>query len=127
MSGVAAGMPAPVTLSRCADCGRLDGAGRTVCVGCLSFRLEPIEAPGSGRLATWTTIRRAPSRFRDDAPYDVAVVDLDAGPRVTGRLVAGGAAPEVGAAVRALACDAPYLLFELLPAAPSDTSDASPR
>ena len=36
-------------------------------------------------------------------------------------------AAEVGAAVRALACDAPYLLFELLPAAPSDTSDASPR
>jgi uncharacterized OB-fold protein len=111
--------PVTVALLRCAGCGRLDGAGRTVCAGCLSFALEPVEVPGTGRLATWTTIRRAPSQFRDDAPYEVAVVDLDAGPRVTGRLVPGGALPEVGSAVRARPCDAPYLLFELLPAAPS--------
>jgi uncharacterized OB-fold protein len=114
---------APISLLRCAGCGRLDGAGRTVCAGCLSFALEPVEVTGTGRLATWTTIRRAPSQFRDDAPYEVAVVDLDAGPRVTGRLSPNGVVPEVGAAVRARACDAPYLLFELLPAA----SDAAKR
>jgi hypothetical protein len=118
---------APISLLRCAGCGRLDGAGRTVCAGCLSFALEPVEVPGTGRLATWTTIRRAPSQFRDDAPYEVAVVDLDAGPRVTGRLAPNGVLPEVGAAVRARAFDAPYLLFELLPPPPSDDTRRAPE
>lgn len=109
---------APVAVLRCADCGRIDSPGRVVCAGCLSTRLEPATVPGTGRLATWTTIRRAPTRFRDDAPYEVAVVDLDAGLRVTGRLAAG-AAPSVGAAVRALPGDAPYLSFEVATLAPS--------
>jgi uncharacterized OB-fold protein len=104
---------APIALLRCADCGRLDAAGRIVCAGCLSSRLEPTTAPGEGRLASWTTIRRAPTRFRDDQPYDIAVVDLDAGLRVTGRLAPGAHEPAVGAPVRALPIDAPYALFEV--------------
>jgi uncharacterized OB-fold protein len=118
---------ATVSLLRCAGCGRLDGIGRTVCTGCLSFALEPVEVAGTGRLATWTTIRRAPSQFRDDAPYEVAVIDLDAGPRVTGRLAPGGAARAVGAAVHARACDAPFLLFELLPEASSAATIRAPE
>ncbi len=47
-----------------------------------------IDVPGTGRLVSWTTIRRAPTAFREQAPYHVAVVDLDAGARVTGRLLA---------------------------------------
>jgi uncharacterized OB-fold protein len=104
---------APIAVLRCADCGRIDSPGRTVCAGCLSTRLEPDRVPGAGRLSTWTMIRRAPTRFRDEAPYAVAVVDLDAGLRVTGRL-ATGAAPEVGAPVRALPSDAPYPVFEVV-------------
>jgi uncharacterized OB-fold protein len=106
----AAGVP----MLRCAACGRLDSAPRAVCSGCLSTRLEPAQVDGHGRLAAWTTIRRAPTRFRDDAPYDIAVVDLDAGPRVTGRLAPGGTAPDVGAPVRAVAADAPFVLFEVI-------------
>ncbi len=107
MSGAAS-----IAVLRCADCGRIDSPGRSVCAGCLSTRLEADRIPGAGRLATWTTIRRAPTRFRDEAPYEVAVVDLDAGLRVTGRL-AKGASPEVGAPVRALPSDAPYPVFDV--------------
>ncbi len=103
---------APIAVLRCADCGRIDSPGRAVCAGCLSTRLEPDRVAGSGRLATWTTIRRAPTRFRDEAPYEVAVVDLDAGLRVTGRL-ARGASPEVGARVLALPSETPYPLFDV--------------
>lgn len=103
---------APIAVLRCADCGRIDSPGRAVCAGCLSTRLEPDRVAGSGRLATWTTIRRAPTRFRDEAPYEVAVVDLDAGLRVTGRLVAG-TSPEVGARVLALPSETPYPLFDV--------------
>jgi uncharacterized OB-fold protein len=102
----------PIAVLRCADCGRIDSPGRAVCAGCLSTRLEPDRVAGSGRLATWTTIRRAPTRFRDEAPYEVAVVDLDAGLRVTGRL-ARGASPEVGARVLALPSETPYPLFDV--------------
>jgi uncharacterized OB-fold protein len=101
-----------LSMLRCADCGRLDSPGRVVCAGCLSTHLVPAEVPGTGRLATWTTIRRAPTRFRDEAPYDVAVVDLDAGLRVTGRL-ARGAVAAAGATVRALPGDEPYPIFEV--------------
>ena len=103
---------ATVSMLRCADCGRIDSVGRIVCSGCLSLRLEPAELPGIGRLAAWTTIRRAPTRFHEDAPYDIAVVDLESGQRVTGRLSSGGPAPRVGAQVAAVAVDAPYTLFE---------------
>ena len=103
---------APIAVLRCADCGRVDSPGRAVCAGCLSTRLEPDRVAGSGRLATWTTIRRAPTRFRDEAPYEVAVVDLDAGLRVTGRL-ATGASPEVGVRVLALPSETPYPLFDV--------------
>jgi len=41
---------------------------------------------GRGTLAAWTTIRKPPLAFRDQGPYDVAVVDLVAGLRVTGRI-----------------------------------------
>ncbi|MCA3180296.1 MAG: OB-fold domain-containing protein [Burkholderiaceae bacterium] len=112
----------PIAMVRCADCGRIDSPGRAVCAGCLSTRLEPASVPGTGRLSTWTTIRRAPTRFRDEAPYDIAVVDLDAGLRVTGRL-ARGTVPVAGAAVRAVPGDAPYPTFEM--AAPSAGRDSA--
>lgn len=107
---------ATIAMLRCAACGRVDSPGRVVCSGCLSTRLEPAAVPGEGRLAAWTTIRRAPTRFHDDAPYDIAVVDLDSGQRVTGRLSTDGAEPSVGARVAAVALDAPYTLFEKKPA-----------
>jgi uncharacterized OB-fold protein len=77
---------AMLPMLRCRHCGRVDTPTRSVCSGCLSDQLEPISVPGIGTLASWTTIRRAPTRFRDQAPYDVVVVDLDSGQRVTGRL-----------------------------------------
>ena len=107
---------AAIAMLRCTACGRIDSLGRVVCSGCLSTALEPVAVPGEGRLAAWTTIRRAPTRFQDDAPYDIAVVDLDNGQRVTGRLSPHGAAASVGARVAAVALDAPYNLFEIQPA-----------
>ena len=48
--------------------------------------MVPHEVPGDGVLVSWTVIRRPPVRFRDGGPYAVAVVDLSAGVRITGRL-----------------------------------------
>ena len=44
------------------------------------------EVAGDGRLLTWTIIRRPPAAFRSEGSYAVAVIELDAGVKVTGRL-----------------------------------------
>jgi uncharacterized OB-fold protein len=103
--------PASLTLLRCAACGRIEGAARALCPACLSQDLQPVTVPGAGRIASFTTIRRAPTRFRGSAPYDVVVVDLDAGPRVTGRLTSDSPPPAIGAAVHALGGATEELLF----------------
>ena len=66
---------------------------------------------GTGRLLSWTTVRRPPSAFREDGPYSVAVVDLDVGVRVTGRLAwpHGDIAP--GVAVSCTEIRAGYPIF----------------
>lgn len=98
---------------RCARCGRVDTPTRSVCVSCLSGALEPVDVPGTGVLVSWTTIRRAPTRFRDDAPYDVAVVDLDDGQRVVGRLAADSASPAPGCRVLAISADGANAIFKV--------------
>lgn len=93
-------MTAPVTIAmqKCRNCGTVDVLTRTVCSNCLGDSFDRIDVEGSGTLVSWTTIRRAPTQFRDEVPYDVCVVDLPNGQRVTGRLM-GSAGVEVGAPV----------------------------
>lgn len=76
----------PVTVLRCAACGRLDPGPRELCPACHSPSLEPCAVPGEGALVSWTLVRRPPSRFQAHGIYAVAVVDLDCGVRITGRL-----------------------------------------
>lgn len=71
---------------RCNDCGALDLGPRELCSACSSADLRAHDVPGEGILASWTVIRRAPTRFRGEAPYAVAIVDLSSGLRITGRL-----------------------------------------
>ena len=75
-----------VAVLRCAACGTLDPGPRDLCAACHEPDLVPAEVPGSGALVSWTTIRRAPTRFKGQAPYTIAVVDLDSGLRLTGRI-----------------------------------------
>lgn len=93
-------MPETLAILRCADCGALDPGPRRLCTRCGSRRLESVPAAGDGALVSWTVIRRPPQRFADEPPYAVAVVDLDEGVRVTGRLDRFEPAPALGARVR---------------------------
>ncbi|MEO8937248.1 MAG: OB-fold domain-containing protein [Burkholderiaceae bacterium] len=91
-----------IAMQKCRRCGTIDSLTRTVCSNCLGDTFDPVDVDGSGTLVSWTTIRRAPTQFRDDVPYDVCIVDLANGQRVTGRLVSGDGIA-VGAAVAATA------------------------
>ena len=111
MSGSDASAALPVGVLRCSACGALDPGPRELCPACLCPALQPWEVPGTGRLLSWTVVRRAPTRFRAEAPYAVCVVDLDAGLRVTGRLADHAAEPRPGDAVRAVAAGECYTVF----------------
>ena len=75
----------PVAVLRCADCGQLDPGPRDLCPKCFGA-LAPDTVPGDGTLVSWTMIRRPPAAFRAEGTYAVALVKLDAGCQITGRL-----------------------------------------
>src|SRR5512146_124070 len=93
----------PVAAVRCRRCGRLDPGPRRLCPACHAPGLEPVEVSGAGVLVSWTVIRRAPARFKEQAPYTVCVVDLGDGVRTTGRLAPAAGEPAMGARVRCVA------------------------
>ena len=55
---------------------------------------------GRGRLVSWTVVRRPSGMFAHREAFAVALVDLDAGPRLTGNLEGWEHDPPLGAAVR---------------------------
>jgi len=77
----------PIVFHQCLSCGTIDAACIDTCAKCLDTNMARIEVAGTGTLASWTTIRKPPLRFKGDGLYHVAVVDLDCGIRVTGRLL----------------------------------------
>lgn len=86
MSSIVTTASPPVTVLRCHACGHLDPGPRELCPACHSPELDPCEVEGSGTLVSWTLVRRPPVRFQTHGAYAVAVVDLDCGVRLTGRL-----------------------------------------
>ena len=75
-----------IDVLECRTCGALDPGPRSLCRQCQSADLIVKKVDGRGRLVSFTTIRRPPTAFREDGEYVVAVVALDAGVQVTGRL-----------------------------------------
>lgn len=86
----------------CSHCGTVQLIPRSLCAACQSKALSWHESSGNGRVLTYTTVYRAPTpAFRAEAPYVIAIVDMDEGFRLMTN-VAGGAASaiEIGAKVR---------------------------
>jgi uncharacterized OB-fold protein len=101
-----------VNILRCKSCGELDPGPREFCSACGRAEMEVFQVPGQGRLVSWTVIRRPPTRFRADGPYAIAIVDLDAGVRLTGRLTATSNELKPGAAMRFVGMADSVYLFE---------------
>ena len=88
-----------VTVTRCVRCGAADGGTLARCRQCGSVELERVGVPGRGRLVSWTVVRRPSGPFAHRDAFAVALVDLEAGPRVTGNLEGWERDPPLGAAV----------------------------
>ena len=72
---------------KCKDCGSAYLSFKAVCQNCYSKNLEKVHFNGRGSIFAYTIIRIGPEQFRGQEPYPIAVVKLDAGPLVSGRLI----------------------------------------
>jgi uncharacterized OB-fold protein len=49
--------------------------------------MQPIKLKGEGKVVTYTIIHVAPEGFEGQAPYVMAIIELDEGPRITAQIV----------------------------------------
>jgi uncharacterized OB-fold protein len=81
-----------LTLQHCKSCRAFIYYPRDMCPYCMSDQLEWERMSGRGKVYSYTVVRRASTRSFADAPYVLAIVELDEGVRMTTDIVA---APEV--------------------------------
>lgn len=82
--------------AQCPDCGEAMIPPRPACYACGSQNVRVSEQPRTGTIVSYTTVHRPPSPFADRAPLTLAVVELDSGARLTGRVNATHDAVAIG-------------------------------
>lgn len=70
-------------LPRCASCRAWIWYPRPFCPACEAWTVEWVESPGRGALYSFTIVHRPMKGWEERAPYVLAMVDLDEGPRLT--------------------------------------------
>jgi uncharacterized OB-fold protein len=70
---------------RCSRCGQtsVNDPGRCHCGREV---LESVEISGRGKVYSWTTLHAAAESFEKDLPFQIAIIQLEEGPRVTARI-----------------------------------------
>ena len=74
-------------MQHCNDCSRYYFYPRTYCRYCMSDNTEWRRLSGRGTLQTYVISHRAAPGFEADAPYVIAVVEVDEGPRMMTNIV----------------------------------------
>lgn len=74
-------------LQRCDACGAVVWWPRAICPECSSFDLTWFEASGHGTVYSHTVVHRAPGSWGRSAPYVLAYVELEEGPRLMTNIV----------------------------------------
>jgi uncharacterized OB-fold protein len=69
-------------LKKCNDCGEVHHYPRALCPFCWSDRVEWVQAKGTGSIYTYSVTRRGAP-----APYCIAYVTLDEGPKMMTNIV----------------------------------------
>ena len=81
-------------LQRCRSCSKAYFYPRPFCPDCLSEDVEWFAASGRATLHTYVINHRPPPGFENDAPYAIAVVQLEEGPRMMTNIVGIENTPE---------------------------------
>ena len=82
-----------LVFQRCSECGNAWLPARTECPRCLAPAWSWEKASGDGRLVSWVVYHRSyHPAFADRLPYNVAIVELEEGPRLISNItgVQGG-------------------------------------
>ena len=74
-------------IQRCGDCGKHIFYPRIICPHCFSENVSWVEASGKGRIHSYTVVHKAMPPFKDQAPYVVAIIELEEGVRMLSRIV----------------------------------------
>ena len=75
-------------VQRCTACGKHQFYPRLICTDCMSDQLEMVAARGRGHVISYTIITRAVSEaYAADAPYVVALIQLEEGPTMMTNIV----------------------------------------
>ncbi len=72
---------------KCKKCGKIFFPPRLICDKCKSREFEKIKLNDTGKIITYTTIRVAPEQFNTQVPYNVAIIELNDGVRITAQVV----------------------------------------
>ncbi len=75
-----------IPVVQCTQCSAIGFRPLYVCRKCGNTEFRDAEAPGRGHIYTHTTIRVAPDARREEAPYDVCVIEFTPDLRITARI-----------------------------------------
>jgi uncharacterized OB-fold protein len=89
-------------LPRCDRCATVIWYPRQFCPACGSSVVSWFEASGTGRVYSYSMIRRGQAEYSAAVPYLLAYVELEEGPRVLTNLVDFDTEPAIGQRVSAL-------------------------
>lgn len=77
-----------VTFQRCGACGHAWLPARSECPECWSDDHSREEATGGGTVVSWVVFHVAfDDRYKGRTPYNVALIDLDEGPRLVTNII----------------------------------------
>ncbi len=100
---VAAAKEGQLLIKRCPACDRHLAPQRDTCDLCASEALEWVFAAGGGTIYSYVYMHQVlQPAFREEVPYDVIVVELDEGPRLTSNFVGPDEDIRVGMRVEAV-------------------------
>ena len=86
-------------IQRCAACDVYLFPPRSVCPECLAADPVWVEAAGTGTVYTFTVQHRDAAGFEGQAPYTIAMIDLDEGVRMMSRIAGSPEDVRIGMAV----------------------------
>ena len=76
--------------NQCTVCDKIYFPPRESCPYCRRKsmgKMKDVKLSNNGKIVTYTIIYDAPENFEGQAPYPIAIIELDEGPRITAQIV----------------------------------------
>lgn len=79
-----------ITILKCEGCGKRLIKPKYTCPSCLSNQLVEVKESGKGVIYSHTRIYATSEKFSNQVPYDVILVELENGLKITARIETNG-------------------------------------